>query len=285
MSTGRSGSVFCRTLLSRYGGAPATPACRTACQGAVAVVTLDRPQARNAIDEASVDGLERHLDAIDADDEVRVTVLTGAGDQAFCAGGDLKQRDGMTTEQWQQQHAVFEQKTEAMRDCPVPIIAAVNGAAAGLGMSYALLADLRFVEKTAKFTTAFSARGLVAEHGMSWILPRLLGPAKALDILWTARRIAGEEAVAMGLGDRLCETGESVNDAKEYIRQLAATAAPLSLMIMKQQVYKHVDMPIGPAMDETERLMDESLVRPDFREGVRSFMEKRPPNFERVKVG
>ena len=89
----------------------------------------------------------------------------------------------------------------------------------------------------------------------------------------------------MGLADRLCETGESVDDAKEYVRQLAATAAPLSLMIMKQQVYKHVDMPIGPAMDETERLMDESLVRPDFREGVRSFIEKRPPNFDRVKVG
>ncbi len=266
----------------------------------VAVVTMNRPASLNAFTNLMLAEIRHALAEAERDERVVGIVLTGAG-RGFCAGVDMNALNTLSASGGEREaedlsHLAANPGNPDMGDnfahiydhllgLRKPLIAAVNGAAAGLGMSYALLSDLRFVEKTAKFTTAFSARGLVAEHGMSWTLPRLLGPAKALDILWTARRIGGEEAVAMGLGDRLCETGESVDDAKEYIRQLAATAAPLSLMIMKQQVYKHVDMPIGPAMEETNRLMEESLVRPDFREGVRSFMEKRPPKFERVKVG
>ena len=266
----------------------------------VAVLTMNRPANLNAFTTLMLAEVRHALAEAERDERVIGIVLTGAG-RGFCAGMDMNALNTLSAsggERAEQDFSHldaspgnpdmgenFANMYDHLLGLRKPLIAAVNGAAAGLGMSYALLSDLRFVEKTAKFTTAFSQRGLVAEHGMSWILPRLLGPAKALDILWTARRIGGEEAVAMGLGDRLCETGESVNDAKEYIRQLAATAAPLSLMVMKQQVYKHVDMPIGPAMEETVRLMDESLVRPDFGEGVRSFIEKRPPKFDRVKVG
>ena len=266
----------------------------------VAVLTMNRPANLNAFTNLMLAEVRHALAEAERDERVVGIVLTGAG-RGFCAGMDMNALNTLSAsggERAEQDFSHldaspgnpdmgenFANMYDHLLGLRKPLIAAVNGAAAGLGMSYALLSDLRFVEKTAKFTTAFSQRGLVAEHGMSWILPRLLGPAKALDILWTARRIGGEEAVAMGLGNRLCETGESVNDAKEYIRQLAATAAPLALMVMKQQVYKHVDMPIGPAMEETVRLVDESLVRSDFREGVRSFMEKRPPNFERVKVG
>ncbi len=265
----------------------------------VAVITMNRPANLNAFTTLMLAEVRHALAEAERDERVVGIVLTGAG-RGFCAGMDMNALNTLSAAGGERAEEDlshldaspgnpdmgedFAHIYDHLLGLRKPLIAAVNGAAAGLGMSYALLADLRFVEKTAKFTTAFSARGLVAEHGMSWTLPRLLGPAKALDILWTARRIGGEEAVAMGLGDRLCETGESVDDAKEYIRQLAATAAPLSLMIMKQQVYKHIDMPIGPAMEETTRLMDESLVRPDFREGVRSFMEKRPPKFDRVKV-
>ena len=266
----------------------------------VAVVTMNRPANLNAFTRLMLAEVRHALAQAEQDERVVGVVLTGAG-RGFCAGMDMNALNTMSASGGEREEEDDFSHLDAHPGNPdmgpnfahiydhliglrKPLIAAVNGAAAGLGMSYALLSDLRFVEKTAKFTTAFSQRGLVAEHGMSWILPRLLGPAKALDILWTARRIGGEEAVAMGLGDRLCETGESVNDAKEYIRQLAATAAPMSLMIMKQQVYKHVDMPVGPAMEETTRLMDASLVRPDFREGVRSFMEKRPPGFDRIKV-
>ncbi len=266
----------------------------------VAVVTMNRPANLNAFTTLMLAEVRHALARAEQDERVVGVVLTGAG-RGFCAGMDMNALDTMSASGGEREEEDDFSHLDARPGNPdmgpdfahiydhliglrKPLIAAVNGAAAGLGMSYALLSDLRFVEKTAKFTTAFSQRGLVAEHGMSWILPRLLGPAKALDILWTARRIGGEEAVAMGLGDRLCETGESVHDAKEYIRQLAANASPMSLMIMKQQVYKHVDMPVGPAMEETTRLMDESLDRPDFREGVRSFMEKRPPSFDRIKV-
>jgi enoyl-CoA hydratase/carnithine racemase len=154
-----------------------------------------------------------------------------------------------------------------------------------MGMAYALLCDMRFVDKKAKFTTAFSQRGLVAEHAMSWVLPRLIGTSKALDLLWSARKFDGVEAKELGIADRLCEPGESVNDARAYLTELAQVASPTSLMIMKQQIYKHIDMPLGPAMEETVRLMNESLTRDDFREGVRSFIERRAPRFSRLKVG
>jgi enoyl-CoA hydratase/carnithine racemase len=176
----------------------------------------------------------------------------------------------------------FEQMFTYLMAVRKPVIAAVNGACAGLGFSLACMMDMRFVERQAKLTTAFSARGLVAEHGTSWILPRLIGPAKALDILWTGRRFEGEEALQLGIANRLCETGESASDAKDFIRGLARTASPRSLMEMKQMVYRHLNMELGPAIAEAQRMQDASLKRADFTEGVRSFVEKREPSFGRI---
>jgi enoyl-CoA hydratase/carnithine racemase len=150
-------------------------------------------------------------------------------------------------------------------------------------MCIAMLCDMRFAERQAKFTTAFAQRGLIAEHAISWILPRLIGSSRALDLLWSARRFDGEEAVRLGVADRLCETGTSVEAAAAYIREIAATASPTSLKVMKQQVYRHLNMELGAAMDETNRWMDESLKRADFREGVESFMQRRPPRFPRIE--
>jgi enoyl-CoA hydratase/carnithine racemase len=165
-----------------------------------------------------------------------------------------------------------------------PIIAAVNGACAGLGFVYALLSDLRFVDRNAKFTTAFSQRGLIAEHGASWILPRLIGAGRALDLLWSARKFDGEEAYRLGLAERLCEPGECVGQAIDYVRELAAVASPTSLRVMKAQVYRHLNMGLGESMRESNEWMATSLKREDFREGVRSFIERRPPAFKRVSV-
>ena len=164
-----------------------------------------------------------------------------------------------------------------------PVLAAINGACAGLGLCIALLTDIRFAERQAKFTTAFSQRGLIAEHAASWILPRLIGSSRALDLLWSARKFDGEEAVRLGVADHLCETGASVAAAQQYIRDLAGNASPTSLKVMKQQVYRHLNMPLGEAMAESNRLMAESLTRDDFKEGVQSFMQRRPPNFPRIK--
>jgi enoyl-CoA hydratase/carnithine racemase len=163
-----------------------------------------------------------------------------------------------------------------------PLIAAINGPCAGLGFVYACLADMRFVERQAKFTTAFAQRGLIAEHGSSWILPRLIGAGRALDLLWSARKFTGEEAKELGLADRLLEEGESVKAATDYIKYLAEVVSPTSIKVIKAQVYRHLNMDLRDAMNETNEWMAESLVREDFKEGVRSFMEKRPPEFKRV---
>jgi enoyl-CoA hydratase/carnithine racemase len=165
-----------------------------------------------------------------------------------------------------------------------PIIAAVNGPCAGLGFVFALLSDLRFVDRGARFSTAFSQRGLIAEHGASWLLPRLIGSGRALDLLWSARKFDGEEAARLGLAERLCESGQSAADAEAYIRELAASASPKSLQVMKAQVFRHLNMPLGEAMRETNEWMAQSLKREDFREGVRSFIERRPPQFKRISV-
>ena len=144
--------------------------------------------------------------------------------------------------------------------------------------------DLRIVERSAKFSTAFSQRGLIAEHGISWTLPRLIGSGNALDLLWSARKFTGEEAKSIGLAERLVDDGESLTTAIDYVRNLAASCAPKSLQVMKAQVYRHMNMELGDAMRETNDWMAASLQRDDFREGVRSFIEKRPPNFARVNA-
>jgi enoyl-CoA hydratase/carnithine racemase len=151
-------------------------------------------------------------------------------------------------------------------------------------MSFAIatMCDLRFASESGIFTTSFSQRGLVAEHGLSWILPRLVGPSKALDLLWSARKIDAQEAEALGLVDRVCAADDLLQTTKAYIEDLARNCSPTSIMVMKRQVYLHLMRPLNEAMSDTNRLMAESLTRDDFREGVASFVEKRPPAFPRV---
>ena len=260
-----------------------------------AVITFNRPQTLNSFTYKTLAELRHAVAAAEADKRVVGIVVTGAG-RGFSAGMDMNALGEMTKtgesgggDYGLRSHPGDAEMGDNFRNMFTylmavrkPIIAAVNGACAGLGFSLACQMDMRFAERQSRFITSFSARGLVAEHGTSWILPRLLGPSKALDILWTGRRIEGEEALQLGLADRLSENGESVNDAKEFIRTLARTASPRSLMEMKQMVYRHLNMELGPAIDETQRRQDASLKREDFTEGVRSFVEKREPNFGRI---
>ena len=132
------------------------------------------------------------------------------------------------------------------------------------------------------FTTSFAQRGLVAEHGVSWILPRLLGSARALDILWSSRKLDATEAERLGLVSRVVAPEQLLPEARSYLEHLAENCSPTSLMVMKQQVYRHMMQPLGDAMRETDKLIAESLKRPDFTEGVRSFVERRPPRFEKL---
>ena len=163
-----------------------------------------------------------------------------------------------------------------------PVIAAVNGAVAGMALPFALCCDLRVVTPDSLFLTAFAQRGLIAEWGVSWLLPRLVGPAVSLDLLMSSRRVSGEEALALGLANYLVPADELLSFCREYIQKLAQACSPASMAVIKRQVYEHLHRGLGDAEREAERLMFESFGRPDFREGVRSFMEKRPPQFERL---
>ncbi len=261
----------------------------------VAVITLNRPQALNALTYRTLAELRHAIAAAEAESAVVGIVVTGTG-RGFSAGMDMNALAEMTAsgEAGGGDYGLrarpgdpamgenFEQMFTYLMAVRKPVIAAINGACAGLGFSIACMMDMRFVERQAKFATAFSQRGLVAEHGTSWILPRLIGPARALDVLWTGRRFDGAEALELGIATRLCEEGQSVAEASEYIRTLARTASPRSLMEMKQMVYRHLNMELGPAIAETQRMQDASLKREDFTEGVRSFVEKRDPNFARI---
>ena len=265
--------------------------------GPAAVITMNRPASLNAFTNLMLAEIRHALGQAERDGDVVGIVLTGAG-RGFCAGMDMNALNEMTGGAREKdayahlasdpgnpdQDPNFQTTLTYLLGLRKPLLAAVNGAAAGMGLCYALYCDMRFVERNAKLTTSFSQRGLVAEHGASWMLPRLIGPSRALDLLWTSRRIDGEEAYRLGLADRLCEGGESVADAKAYIGELAASAAPMSLMHMKSQVYKHLNSELGPAMAETNELMEASLDRSDFGEGVRSFMEKRAPRFARLRL-
>ena len=163
---------------------------------------------------------------------------------------------------------------------PKPVIAAVNGVAAGGGFVLAMMCDLRFAAETGgSFTTSFSRRGLVAEHGTSWILPRLVGTNRALDLLWSSRRVDAAEAYRMGFVDRVVPDDQLVEHACQYVRELAAATAPRSLALMKQQVLRGWSQPIGEALRQVDDEMRASLTHPDTMEGVVSFVEKRAPVF------
>ena len=267
---------------------------------ATAVLTFNRPASLNAFTYPMMDEFKHALATAEQDDTVTGIVITGAG-RGFCAGMDMNALGTLSATGEQEGAENLKDKLKAspgdssmgedftsgftyLMTIRKPVIAAINGACAGLGMSIALLCDLRFSADGAKFVTSFSQRGLVAEHGQSWILPRVVGPSRALDLLWSSRRVMADEALQIGLVDRVYEADEVLSRAIEYVQQLADSAAPVSLQVMKRQIYRHMNMSLGDAMAESTQLMDESLLRDDFKEGVASFMEKRPPAFSKIKT-
>lgn len=266
--------------------------------GPAATITLNRPATLNALTDLTQAEVRHALDVSERNPSVIGTVLTGAG-RGFCSGVDMGALSAMSA-----QGQPIKKSVEHLAANPgnpdydpnfmltptyflalrKPLIAAVNGVCAGLGFSYATFCDLRFVDRNARFVTSFGPRGLIAEHGTSWMLPRLVGPANALDILWSSRKVDAEDAYRMGYASRLTASGESVADAQDYLKAIAQTSAPISIMMMKKQVYRHLNQELGSAMEESNRWMRESLARSDFKEGVLSFTEKRPPSFQSIEV-
>ena len=260
----------------------------------VATITLNRPASLNAW-TTSMDGEIRDaMHRACSDPAVVGIVITGAG-RAFCAGADMNMLSSLTeggdggglasggeTAPWATSAGEFDGRFPYVMAMDKPVIAAVNGAVAGMAFPFTLCCDLRVVTPDALFLTAFAQRGLIAEWGLSWLLPRLVGPAVALDLLFSSRRVKGEEALQLGLANYLVPSDELLTFCRGYIQNLARGSSPTSMAIMKRQVYEQLHVGLGDAERQSQRLMVESFGRPDFREGVRSFMEKRQPSFDRL---
>jgi enoyl-CoA hydratase/carnithine racemase len=264
----------------------------------VATIQFNRPDRLNAFTYRTLEELRHALAQAEIDERVVGIVITGSG-RGFSAGMDMQSLS---------ETAAGRRVTAAGADRPSleaapgdesmgsdfqvtwgylltirkPMIAAINGPCAGLGFVIALLCDLRFASEKARFTTSFSQRGLIAEHGISWVLPRLIGASRALDLLWSARKFEAGEAERLGVVDRVVAPEQLLSEARAYIENLAESCSPTALMVMKRQVYRHLMQPLGEAMTESNELMAESLTRPDFKEGVASFVEKRSPRFKRI---
>ncbi len=266
----------------------------------IATITLNRPDRLNAYTDRMAQSVRQAMADAAKDPNVRVVVLTGAG-RGFCAGADMDVLQGVQRQGGERQASraegdvgdAFDSKYGPSLDADFtdmrrfsyfmrtkkPIIAAINGPAAGIGLIMALYADMRFVSDKAVLTTSFAQRGLIAEHGISWLLPRLVGAANALDLLLSARKISPQEAHAMGLVNKVFAADTFMENVTAYARLLADTVSPRSMAVMKAQVWKSYFQTFGEALEIADAEMPPSFKWPDFKEGVSHFLEKRAPKF------
>jgi enoyl-CoA hydratase/carnithine racemase len=235
------------------------------------------------------------VEEAEGDSQVRVIVLTGAG-RGFCAGADmsllgavakqglsdqLRERALRSTGKKPGEHvrADFEKKYSYFLGIKKPVIAAVNGPAVGLGLVIALYCDLRFASDAARFSTVFARRGLIAEYGMAWMLPRIVGHSNALDLLFSGRTIDAAEALRLGLANRVFPQEGFLNQVNEYARELTSNVSPRSMKVIKRQVYEAMFQSLQEAFEVSEKEMLASLDCEDFKEGVAHYLEKRSPAF------
>ena len=257
-------------------------------EGGVATITLNRPDRLNAWTAQMHHDVKEAMRAAAKDEAVRVIVLTGAG-RGFCAGADMNRLQGIqagATESLavdtpfdESANPSFKKTYSYFPTVPKPIIAAINGPCAGLGFVIALYCDMRLASDAAVFTTAFARRGLVAEHGISWLLPRLLGLGRASDLLYSARRVTAEEAERIGLVNRVIPQGVFEAEVKAYAQMLAEEVSPRSLREMKREIWNAQFQTLGEAIESANRDMPASFVSEDFKEGVAHYVEKRAPRF------
>lgn len=264
----------------------------------IATVTLNRPDRLNAWTTTMESELRAVMAEAARDDDVRAVVLTGAG-RGFCAGADMSMLQSSADETPEQAaertrrgsevRVVMPKRLDVPNDfsrrycyfpsVPKPVIAAVNGPAAGLGMVMSLYCDVRLASDAAFFTTAFAKRGLIAEHGIDYMLVHLVGHAAALDMLLTARRVGAEEALRLGLVNQVFPAARFAEDARAFALDLANAVSPRSMRVMKEQVYRTLGLRLGDAVEIANEEMLGSFASEDFKEGVAHFVEQRPAAF------
>ena len=248
----------------------------------VLLLTLNRPDRNNAWTHALEDAYFTSLIAAANDPAVRAIVITGAG-RSFCPGMDLQILEASAGGKPSGIYRRWPMTTARL--VPKPVIGAINGACAGIGFVQMASFDVVLASTTAKFTSSFARRGLPAEQGISWLLPRRIGTAKALDLLLSARVVLADEALAMGLVNRVCEPEELVPAALAYARDLAVNCSPESMAHIKRQVLDDWERTAEESRLRSLVLMSEMGEHPDFAEGVTSFSEKRPPKFAGLSAG
>jgi len=263
-------------------------------EDAVAVVTLNRPDRLNAMTLTMAGEIRAAMQEASDDDDVRVIVLTGAG-RGFCAGADAARLQGRAAGETVEEEEplpftgtieggldlpeAFAAKYAWISSVPKPVIAAINGPAVGVGMVLPMFADIRFAADTARFGTAFTKRGLVPEYGLAWLLPRLIAPSKAFDLMYSARLVDADEALAMGLVDRVYPTNELHAAVMDYAREMAKGVSPRSTRVVKELIYQGLDQGFDTAMKRSLDEMAEASKSDDFREGIAAWKDKRAPNF------
>lgn len=251
----------------------------------IGLITFNRPDRLNAWTARMGHEYFAALDAAVADPNVRVIVVTGAG-KGYCAGADMGTLQGIPSPSDSASSSSDSIVEGRMQDeitrISKPVIAAVNGAAAGLGLVQALMCDIRFAADTAKFTCAFSKRGLIAEYGISWVLPRLVGQANALDLLMSSRIVMADEAVSLGMVNKVVPAAQLMDVVMAYAADLAENVSPSSMSVMKRQIYGDYNKDVATASKDALVLMGQSFGRPDFKEGVQSFVQKRQAAFPPV---
>jgi enoyl-CoA hydratase/carnithine racemase len=260
----------------------------------VATITLNRPEKLNAWTAVMEGEVRAAMQEAEQDESVRVIVLTGAG-RGFCAGADMSLLSTVAQrglDEARRAHAVqpenggregaradFRKKHSYFPAISKPVIAGINGPVVGLGLVITLHCDLRFASAGARFGTAFAQRGLIAEYGMAWMLPRLVGHANALDLLFTARMIDAADALRMGLINQIYPQESFLHCVQKRAIDLAASVSPRSLRVIKRQVYDAMFQTLGESFESSEQEMPASLQSEDFKEGVAHFIEKRAPDF------
>jgi len=259
----------------------------------VAIIEFNREDRLNAASDKMLAELRHACAQAEADSAVVGIIITGKG-RGFCAGRDIApggasgpskpEGDGSLPVELGDPDVGegYARSYAYLATLRKPVIAAVNGPCVGLGFVLAMMCDMRYIAEDAYFMSAFGQRGLVAENGIAWMMPRMIGIGRSLEILWSSRKVRGPEAAELGLAEKCVPGDQLIDEAKAFIQMLADTVAPSSIHAMKKQLFRSLELDFGTAFDESRQALAEARASGDVTEGMTAFREKRPPNFKRI---
>jgi enoyl-CoA hydratase len=243
-------------------------------------VTLNRPEVANAFNTQMATDLMHCFERLALESgDYRCVVLTGAGERAFCAGGDLKERDGMSNAAWTAQHLVYERMIRAVIDCPLPLIAAVNGAAYGGGCELAAAVDFVYASENARFAMTETSLGIIPGAGGTQTLARALGERRAKELIMSARRFNAVEAKAWGLVNEVFAPGQLLDETLQAASRITANA-PIAVRQARQAIHRGLQMSLADGLTFEIEAYNRTVPTSDRREGVKAFNEKRSPDFK-----